>query len=396
MRRLRVLSVFGSRPEAIKMAPLVRRLSEKSDFFESILCVTGQHREMLDQVLTTFGIVPDYDFDLMKRNQKPARLAARVMMALEPVLARAKPDWVLLQGDTTTVLAAAIVAHYHKARVGHVEAGLRTWDFGNPFPEEMNRVVADHVSDLLFSPTALSRENLVREGIPVSRIFVTGNTVIDALLDIAHKPVSGQSAIWLGTEGVSDLFERCDRERKKLILVTAHRRENHGKPIRDICRAIRRLADQRPEIQFAFPVHRNPNISKPVHELLGNLEGIRLLPPVDYFTLVQLMRRSTLILTDSGGLQEEAPSLGVPVLVLRETTERPEAVAAGTARLVGTDPDHIVQETNRVLDDRELYRSMARAMSLYGDGHASERVVQVLVEGRCEEFRPTLLEAKAV
>lgn len=389
MNRVKVLSVFGTRPEAIKMAPIVKKLAAQPVAVESYVCVTAQHREMLDQVLALFDITPDYDLNLMERNQTPTQVAARVLMTLEPILADLKPDWILVQGDTTTVMAAAIAAHYQHVKVGHVEAGLRTYDRKNPFPEEMNRVVADHVSDLCFAPTTTSRDNLLREGIAPANIFITGNSVIDALLQTADQPISNALRAWAVENGLAAFFADDERQSaRRLITVTAHRRENHGQPIRQICEALRHLAVLRPELQFVYPVHRNPNIWEPVHELLQGVDNITLTPPVDYLTLVQLMKRSKLALTDSGGIQEEAPSLGVPVLVLRETTERPEAVTAGTARVVGTKPDQIIQTTLALLDDAVAYEQMARAVNPYGDGRASDRIVQILTHGYCDEFKP--------
>jgi UDP-N-acetylglucosamine 2-epimerase len=359
------------------MAPVVRRL-QANDQTDVTVCVTGQHREMLDQVLELFGIQPDVDLDLMQANQSLNGLTARVLLALDPVLADLQPDWLLVQGDTTTVMAAALAAHNRRIKVGHVEAGLRTYDRANPFPEEMNRVVADHVSDLHFAPTGRSRDALLREAISPDSVFVTGNTVIDALLWAGEQPLPQEALTRLADAGYQD--------GKETILVTAHRRENHGQPIRDICAALARLARDRPERQIVYPVHRNPNIEGPVHELLAGRPGIVLLPPVDYLTLAYLMQNSRLILTDSGGIQEEAPSLGKPVLVLREATERPEAVDAGAVRLVGTDADQIVRQAESLLSDSDAYAAMARAVNPYGDGRAAQRIVDVLVTGKCEEF----------
>lgn len=386
MNRLKVLSVFGTRPEAIKMAPVVKKLVQQPEQVQSFVCVTAQHREMLDQVLSLFDIQPDYDLNLMAYNQTPTQVAARVLFALEPVLTELKPDWLLIQGDTTTVMAAAVAAHYQQVQVGHVEAGLRTYDRRNPFPEEMNRVVADHVSDLCFAPTAAARDNLLREGIAATKIFVTGNSVIDALLEVAARPIPNSLAQWAEAQGLAAFFQEEPPTDRTLVTLTAHRRENHGQPIRQICQAVRHLAQTRPELHFVYPVHRNPNIWNPVHELLQDMANVTLTPPVDYLTLVHLMRRSKLVLTDSGGIQEEAPSLGVPVLVLRETTERPEAVAAGVARVVGTDPEQIVAETRLLLDNTAVYRQMSRAVNPYGDGQASTRIVQLLLTGTCAEF----------
>jgi UDP-N-acetylglucosamine 2-epimerase (non-hydrolysing) len=367
---IRVLSVFGTRPEAIKMAPVIRELGRYPNQIENVLCSTGQHREMLDQVLSIFGITPDVDLDLMEPGQTPTQVASRVLSALEPVLKRYQPDWMLVQGDTTTVMAAAITAHYARIRVGHVEAGLRTGDRWQPFPEEMNRIITDHASDLCFAPTEGARQNLLREGIDNGLIRVTGNTVVDALMEILALP-------WQPSPYLEDILSSG----ADLILVTAHRRESFGAPLRCICEAIREIAlCSNNGVRIVYPVHPNPNVAITVNEALGQVSNITLIPPVDYVTLVNLMKRSRLILTDSGGIQEEAPTLGVPVLVLRNSTERPEAVEAGAALVVGTEARTIVKETFRLLDDHVAYTSMARAGNPYGDGHASERIVATLLE----------------
>ena len=373
MSQLKVLSIFGTRPEAIKMAPVVKEL-ERSEKVDSLVCVTGQHREMLDQVLELFSITPDYDLNLMRPNQTPTQVAARVLLELDPLLADLNPDWILVQGDTTTVMSAAIAARYRKVKVGHVEAGLRTGDFLNPFPEEMNRRVAGSISNLHFAPTQQSCDNLLREGISPEDVMVTGNTVIDALLEIAGQAwnIAPSDPLHVWSNGRSD--------EAKLILVTAHRRENFGEPIRQICVGLKEIALRgEGQLQLVYPVHLNPNINDPVHELLGDVPNITLLPPLDYLSLVQMMKRSTLILTDSGGIQEEAPSLGVPVFVLRKTTERPEGVEAGTARLVGTDTDTIVSKTFQLLNDEAAYNEMAQAVNPYGDGQAAKRIVEKLL-----------------
>lgn len=366
---MRVLSVVGTRPEAIKMAPVIQELARHAGRVEARVCATAQHREMLDQVLGLFGIVPDVDLNLMQPGQTLSEVAARVLLALDPVLVEWRPDWLLAQGDTTTVMAAALCAHHNRVRVGHVEAGLRSYDRANPFPEEMNRVVADHAADLLFAPTAQAQDNLLREGICADRIRVTGNTVIDALLQVAASPWQPPG---------DDPLHSLDPD-KRLLLVTAHRRENFGAPLLDIISALRDLA-ARGDVQVVYPVHLNPNVRGPVYQALGGVPGVILTPPVDYRRLVYLLKRSALVLTDSGGIQEEAPSLGVPVLVLRQVTERPEGVAAGTARVVGTDRDRIVAEASRLLDDPAAYREMAQAANPYGDGHAAGRIVQALLE----------------
>lgn len=380
------------------MAPVVRALAQRPDRFHVRTCATAQHREMLDQVLAVFGIVPDIDLDLMQPNQSLSGLAARVLTAMDEVLLAEKPDWVLVQGDTTTVMATALAAHHRRVRVGHVEAGLRTYDRRNPFPEEMNRVVTDHVSDLCFAPTETARTNLLAESIPAERIVVTGNTVIDALLSVADLPPPADMVELLQRLGIPDETESCENQEignrgetippspslplspsPALILVTAHRRESFGAPLTGICEALRRIAGTWGDrVHIVYPVHRNPNVWEPVHAALAGRPGITLLPPVDYRRLVYLMKRCTLILTDSGGIQEEAPSLGKPVLVLRETTERPEAVACGASRVVGTDPERIVSEVRRLLDDRSAYQRMASVQNPYGDGRAAERIAAAL------------------
>jgi UDP-N-acetylglucosamine 2-epimerase (non-hydrolysing) len=350
------------------MAPVVQALRQHSEI-QAMLCATGQHREMLDQVLRLFDIVPDIDLNLMRAGQTPSQVAARVLTKLEPVLQVDQPDWVLVQGDTTTVMAAAICAHHNRVRVGHVEAGLRSYDWANPFPEEMNRVVTDHISDLHFAPTQKARCNLLREGVSDNTIRVTGNSVIDALLRVAEQAWEPQD------EGLLAIRENS----KRVLLVTAHRRENHGEPLMSICAALKTLAG-RGDVQIVYPVHLNPKVWGPVHVALNDVPGVTLLRPVDYQALVWLLKHCALVLTDSGGIQEEAPALGKPVLVLRKVTERPEGVEAGTARVVGTDPARIVAEVGRLLDDEAAYRSMAQATNPYGDGRASERIVSALVE----------------
>jgi len=366
---IKTLIIMGTRPEAIKMVPVVRELRRRPEQFLVRVCATAQHREMLDQVFGLFGIVPDIDLALMQPGQTPTQVAARVFEKLEPVLAAERPDWLLAQGDTTTVLAAAIAAHYQRVRVGHVEAGLRSFDRANPFPEEMNRVLTDHASDLHFVPTQQARRNLLHEGFTDATIRVTGNTVIDALLQVVAEPF----------EPTSEHLSAIRDDSRRMVLVTAHRRESFGEPLLHICSALRDLA-ARGDVRIVYPVHLNPSVWGPVHEALVGVPGITLLPPVDYRTLVWLLQRCTLVLTDSGGIQEEAPSLGKPVLVLREVTERPEGVEAGTARVVGTDAAQIVSEANRLLDDAAIYQNMARAVNPYGDGRAAERIADSLLE----------------
>jgi UDP-N-acetylglucosamine 2-epimerase (non-hydrolysing) len=380
---LRVLSIFGTRPEAVKMAPVVRALS-RTPGVESLVCVTAQHRQMLDQVLDLFEVYPNIDLNLMRPNQSLAELTAAVFTHLDPVLQRLKPDWVLVQGDTTTVMAAALLAYYHRIQVGHVEAGLRTGDKWQPFPEEINRRVASVVTDLHFAPTDWARQNLLREDVPDSHIVVTGNPVIDALQSITNLPPTEEVTHLLEVLGlVENPFSKDhhDPASARLVLITAHRRENFGKPLEDICRAISCLSETYGDsVRFVYPVHLNPNVQEPVYRLLGHLPNLTLLPPLDYLPWINLIKRATLILTDSGGLQEEAPGLGVPVLVLREVTERPEGIQAGTVRLVGTDTDRIVTETRRLLDDPQAHAAMAQATNPYGDGHAAPRIVQALLD----------------
>lgn len=363
-----VLSVFGTRPEAIKMAPVVKVLAKHPGEIRSVVCSTGQHRQMLDQVLELFAIQPDYDLNLMEPNQTLSRLTANLITALDGVIEKEMPNWVLAQGDTTTVLAASLVAYYHRVRFGHVEAGLRTGDKYRPFPEEINRRLADALSDLYFCPTEPSRQILLKEGYPDSSILVTGNTVIDALQEVASREYD-----WSG----GPLAEIPQTGR--LVLITAHRRESFGGPFRDLCTAIRDLAAQFADIQFVYPVHLNPNVRAPVMEILAGLNNVHLIEPLDYLSLVHLMKRSTIILTDSGGIQEEAPGLGIPVLVMRETTERPEGVHAGVVKLVGTDPEKIVSEAVNLLTNPQAHAAMATGTNPYGDGLAARRIIEALL-----------------
>ncbi len=367
--RLKVLSIFGTRPEAVKMAPVIQRLDKISDV-ESLVCVTAQHREMLDQVLDLFRIHTHFDLDLMRPNQSLSELTAAVFTDLEPVLQDVMPDWILIQGDTTTVMAASLLAYYHRIRVGHVEAGLRTDDKWQPFPEEINRRVASVVTDLHFAPTPWARDNLLREGVSQDRIVVTGNPVIDALKMVILQPYDLSQEI---LKGISD--------EQRVILVTAHRRENFGEPLERIFLALRTIADQYfDEVVIVYPVHLNPNVRGPAHEMLGGIANVRLIEPLDYLPMVHLMERAYLVLTDSGGLQEEAPALGRPVLVMREVTERPEAIKAGTARLVGTNRERIIEQTRMLLENPSEYEAMAKSVNPYGDGHAAERIVEALLE----------------
>ena len=377
---MKVLAVFGTRPEVIKLAPVIRELRKYPDRVMCKVCVTAQHRQMLDQMLQVFQIQPDYDLNIMQDNQSPSYVAARVLMGLEGVIQREKPDWVLVQGDTTTVAAAALAAYYAGVKVAHVEAGLRTGDKWRPFPEEINRRVVGAIADLHFAPTALARANLLREGVAPEAVVVTGNPVIDALRWIAAQPPSPAAVELLARAGVPG--------GRRLVLVTAHRRESFGAGILALCQALAELAEGFPELMILYPVHPNPNVHQPVYQILGRIPNIMLTEPLDYATLVHIMAQAVLVLTDSGGIQEEAPSLGKPVLVLREVTERPEAIQAGTARLVGTDPQRIVSETVRLLTDPAEYNRMARAVNPYGDGRAAERIVSALLGEPFQPFEP--------
>ena len=357
------------------MAPVVQRLAQTAGI-ESRVCVTAQHRQMLDQVLHLFQIMPDYDLDLMRENQTLAELSSAIFTHLDPVYVDFQPDWMLVEGDTTTVAVAALLAYYRRIRVGHVEAGLRTFDKWQPFPEEINRRVASVAADLHFAPTQWARGNLVREGVDDKLIAVTGNPVIDALQFVASQPEPESVRELVGRLKIAN---RQAGSGQRLILVTAHRRENFGQPLEAVCEALRELAS-RGDVEIVYPVHLNPNVQGPVYRLLGAVPHITLLPPLDYLPLVHLMKQAELILTDSGGIQEEAPAFGVPVLVLRAVTERPEGVEAGTVKLVGTDTARILQEANCLLDDPRAYARMAQAANPYGDGHAAERIVQALLD----------------
>ena len=365
MSKIKVLTIFGTRPEAIKMAPLVKEIEKNSDTLESIVCVTAQHRQILDQVLELFEIKPDYDLDIMKDNQNLWSLTSDVLLKTKEVIETVKPDVVLVHGDTTTSMAAALSAFYAKVPVGHVEAGLRTFNKYYPFPEEINRVFADAVCTYYFAPTDESCENLKKSQIPSEHIYKTGNTVIDALIYTVenHK------------EEVKGLKLNPDL---KTILLTSHRRENFGEPIREICNAILELVKNNKDIEVVYPVHPNPNVRKPVYELLGEKERIHLIEPLEYAQFCNLMKKAHIILTDSGGVQEEAPSLGKPVLVLRDTTERPEAVKYGTVKLVGANKDKIISMVEKLLKDDSEYKKMSESINPYGDGHACKRIVDVL------------------
>ena len=365
---LKVMTVFGTRPEAIKMAPVIIELNRRAEF-QTIVAVTAQHREMLDQVLRLFDIKPDFDLDIMAPEQTLFDITTKALRGLEKVLSKVKPDMVLVHGDTTTTFVGALAAFYNQIPVGHVEAGLRTRNKYSPFPEEMNRRLTGALADLNFAPTAASRDNLLREGIDQSKIFVTGNTVIDALHQTVRQDFSFDN----------ELLERIDYRHKKIILVTTHRRENLGEPMRHVYEALKQLTEEFSDAEIIFPVHKNPKVREIVDDVLGGLPQVHLIDPLDYEPFANLMSRASIILTDSGGVQEEAPALGKPVLVLRDTTERPEAVEAGTVKLIGTDRQRVFDEARRLLIDREEYRRMSTAINPYGDGRAARRIVNALL-----------------
>ena len=361
---IKVMSVFGTRPEAIKMAPVVKEL-EKRNNMESVVCVTAQHRQMLDQVLEAFRIRPDYDLNIMKHGQTLSDITTAALQGMEGVIRETKPDIVLVHGDTTTAFAAALAAFYQQVPIGHVEAGLRTYDKYSPFPEEMNRQMVDRMADLFFAPTEMSRKNLLQENIPGEKIWVTGNTAIDALETTVRIGYFHPEIDWV-------------KEGERLILLTSHRRENLGEPMENIFRAVRRVAENYPTVKVIYPIHMNPIVRRIAGEILSGCDRIRLIEPLEVFDFHNFIDRADLVLTDSGGIQEEAPSLGKPVLVLRDTTERPEGVSAGTLKLVGTREEDIYRETVRLLTDREEYEKMSRASNPYGDGHASERIADAI------------------
>ena len=363
------LIIFGTRPEAIKMAPLVKEFQKDTIHFETRVCVTAQHREMLDQVLDFFDIKPDYDLNLMKPNQNLFSLTADILQELKPILEDFKPDYVYVHGDTTTTMASSIAAFYAGAKVCHVEAGLRTNNKLSPFPEEINRQVTGRIADIHFAPTVASKENLLLENVNNDSILVTGNTVIDALLESSNRVLE------IKNDEIEFLKQALDFT-KKIILVTGHRRENHGDGFIQICAALKEIAIQNKNVEIVYPVHLNPNVKGPVYEILGDINNIKLINPLAYPAFVWLMNKSTLIITDSGGVQEEAPSLGKPVLVMRDTTERPEAVDAGTVILVGTDKERIISECNSLLNDTEKYQKMSNLHNPYGDGNACKRIVE--------------------
>ena len=377
----KIFLVFGTRPEAIKMAPLVKKLQEYPEQFQTIVCVTGQHREMLDQVLRLFDITPDYDLNIMKPNQDLYDITSRILLGMRDVLKEVQPDIVLVHGDTTTSMAAALAAFYQQIPVGHVEAGLRTGKIYSPWPEEMNRLITGRITTHHFSPTPLAKENLLKENVDEKQIIVTGNTVIDALQMVVKrlaedKALANEVATKIDQMGYD--VQRLEGKRR-MVLITGHRRENFGEGFLNICHAIKHLAEQYKDVDFVYPMHLNPNVRKPVLEILGEKsENVFLIEPLDYLPFVYMMQHSTLILTDSGGVQEEAPGLGKPVLVMRDTTERPEAVEAGTVLLVGTNREKIEHSVSMLLDDPDTYRRMSEAVNPYGDGRACERIAEAL------------------
>lgn len=383
LNNIKVLTIFGTRPEAIKMAPLVKEL-EKRDEIDSVVCVTAQHREMLDQVLEIFNIKPDYDLDIMKERQSLSGITTRILQGIEKVLFEVKPDIVLVHGDTSTTFAGSLAAFYNKVKVGHVEAGLRTFNKYFPYPEEMNRKLTGAIADLHFSPTSTSKNNLLNEGVNSEAIFITGNTVIDAMESTVEKDY-----VFENTE-LRDL----DFNNKKVIMVTAHRRENWGEPLNNICNALKNIAERYEDVEIVYPVHLNPVVKETADKVLGGQERVHLLPPLDIKETHNLMNRSYMVLTDSGGLQEEAPHLGKPVLVLRDVTERPEAVDAGTVKIVGTDFEKICFEAYKLIEDAHEYSKMSNAVNPYGDGRASERIVDSILYyfgmsgNRPEDFKP--------
>ncbi len=377
-----ILLIFGTRPEAIKMAPLVKEFQRYSDDYKTVVCVTGQHREMLDQVLQIFEIKPDYDLNIMKQGQDLYDVTARVLVGLRDVLKAVSPDVVLVHGDTTTSMAAALAAFYQQIPVGHVEAGLRTHNIYSPWPEEINRQLTGRIATYHFAPTPLSRQNLLNEGVEPAHIHVTGNTVIDALYWVVDRIKSDRALSQTLSEELLHGGYDVNRlsQGKKLVLITGHRRENFGDGFIRICKAIKTLVEQYPEVDFVYPMHLNPNVRKPIHEAFDgrSYDNMYFIEPLEYLSFVYLMEKSTIVLTDSGGIQEEAPGLGKPVLVMRDTTERPEALEAGTVKLVGTDYDKIVSEVSRLIDDPLYYKTMSEAVNPYGDGKACERIVEIL------------------
>lgn len=376
--RKKVLAVLGTRPEAIKMAPVINKLKKNRSRFATIVCATAQHRHMLDQVLSIFRISPDHDLNIMKENQDLFDITEKALKGLKDVLGTERPDVILVQGDTTTAFIAGLAAFYLKIPIGHVEAGLRTYNKHSPFPEEMNRHLLSVLTDYHFAPTQWSRSNLLREGIPADRIWVTGNTVIDALMEVVRGQGSGVRKKFFEESLRKKYKLELSTKNLKLLLVTGHRRENFGEGFENICNALRKIAEQRKDVLIAYPVHLNPNVQRPVRRILGKVKNVHLIEPLGYEEFVFLMNRSFLILTDSGGIQEEAPSLGKPVLVLRNTTERPEGIEAGVVNLVGTAERDIIDGTLKLLEDNNAYKKMSRSANPYGDGKASERITDIL------------------
>ncbi len=362
---IKVMSIFGTRPEAIKMAPLVKEL-EKNKFIDSLVCVTAQHREMLDQVLNTFNIIPDYDLDIMLSGQTLVEITTRTLLGLEEIIREVKPNLVLVHGDTTSSFAGALAAFYNHVDIGHVEAGLRTWDKYSPWPEEINRQCVDRMSDMFFAPTSVSKDNLLKEGIDESKIYVTGNTAIDAMSTTISDHYTNEIFDWIG--------------RDKMILLTAHRRENLGEPMRQIFTGIKKILDKHDDVKIVYPVHLNPKVIDVASEVFKGCERIKLVKPLEVVDFHNFINKAYIVLTDSGGVQEESPSLGKPVLVLRDTTERPEGVAAGTLKVVGTDEERIYQEIDLLLSDDDMYQSMSKTSNPYGDGFASRRIVEAIIE----------------
>ena len=365
MGKIKVLSIFGTRPEAIKMAPLIKELESREEI-ESIVCVTAQHRQMLDQVLETFKITPNYDLDIMKQGQTLGEITTRVLSGLEEIIVKEEPNIILVHGDTTTTFASALAAFYHQVAIGHVEAGLRTYDKYSPYPEEMNRQMVDCMTDMYFAPTELSKQNLLDQHISEDKIYVTGNTVIDAMKTTVKEDYNHEVFDWIGDN--------------KLILLTAHRRENLGEPMRRIFKGIKRAIDERNDVKVVYPIHLNPKVREVAYEVFKDDDKIKFIEPLEVFDFHNFQKKSYIILTDSGGIQEEAPSLGKPVLVLRDTTERPEGIEAGTLKLVGTNEEVIYNELKRLLNDKEEYDRMSKASNPYGDGHASERITDAIVK----------------
>lgn len=364
MNKIKVMSIFGTRPEAIKMAPLVKELEKRAEI-ESIVCVTAQHREMLDQVLETFKIKPDYDLNMMKQGQTLMDITIGALSGVDAVIKKAKPDIVLVHGDTSTTFAGGLAAFYNQVAIGHVEAGLRTYNKYSPYPEEMNRQMVDCMTDMYFAPTDLSRDNLIKEHVDPSKIYVTGNTAIDAMDTTVDEGYTHPELEWLGDD--------------KMILLTAHRRENLGEPMKNIFRGIRRVLDELPGYKVIYPIHKNPLVRAAADEIFGDCDRVKLIEPLEVFDFHNFQNRAHIILTDSGGIQEEAPSLGKPVLVLRDTTERPEGIKAGTLKLVGTNSENVYKETMRLLTDHDEYERMSKASNPYGDGHASERIADAII-----------------